>query len=89
VKSALFSPIGEGNPRLSTIVNLVVVLSTELDHSLYELSRAHEDLAVLRAEQVERCHQEGSPPALQHPYLSPPHGHHTYGPHAYRIDLGP
>jgi hypothetical protein len=33
------SPIGENNPRLRSTVNLVVVLNTELDHSLDELSK--------------------------------------------------
>jgi hypothetical protein len=30
----IVSPVGEGNPRLSSMVNLVVVLNTELDHAL-------------------------------------------------------
>jgi glucokinase len=29
------SPVGEDNPRLSTTVNLVVVLNTELDRALH------------------------------------------------------
>jgi hypothetical protein len=39
-ESVVVSPVGEGNPRLSSTVNLVAVLNTELDHSLDELSRA-------------------------------------------------
>jgi hypothetical protein len=39
------SPISEDNPRLSSIVNLAVVLNTELDHALDELSRAHAEIA--------------------------------------------
>jgi hypothetical protein len=93
-ESVVVSPIGEDNPRLSSIVNLVVVLNTELDHSLDELSRAQTEIAELRAELAERRHQEGGSPApvgTQHPYRSPPHGHHTYGSPACktRIDLDP
>jgi hypothetical protein len=43
------SPIGEDNPRLSSIVNLVVVLNTELDHALDELCRACAEITQLRA----------------------------------------
>jgi hypothetical protein len=43
------SPVGEDNPRLSSIVNLATVLNTELDHALDELSRAHDEIAQLRA----------------------------------------
>jgi hypothetical protein len=32
---AIFSPVGEGNPRLSNMVNLVAVLNTELDHACH------------------------------------------------------
>jgi hypothetical protein len=35
------SPVGEGNPRLSSTVNLVVMLNIELDHTLDKLSKAH------------------------------------------------
>jgi hypothetical protein len=38
------SPIGEDNPRLSSIVNLAAVLNTELDHTLDELSRARAEI---------------------------------------------
>jgi hypothetical protein len=93
-ESVVVSPIGEDNPRLSITVNLVVVLNTELDHSLDELSRARTEIAELRAELAERRHQESESPApvgTQHPYRSPPRGHHTYGSHACRtrIDLDP
>jgi hypothetical protein len=37
----IVSPVGEDNPRLSSIVNLDVVLNTELYHTLDELSNAH------------------------------------------------
>jgi hypothetical protein len=32
-------PIGEGNPRLNIMVNLVAVLNIELDHALGEMAR--------------------------------------------------
>jgi hypothetical protein len=35
----IVSPVGEGNPRLSSMVNLVAVLNTELDHALDELGK--------------------------------------------------
>jgi hypothetical protein len=61
----IVSHVGEGNPRLSSMVNLVVVLNTELDHTLDELSKACTEIAELRAECVERRHQEdGFPPLL-------------------------
>jgi hypothetical protein len=44
--SVILSPVGEGNPRLSNMVNLVVVLNTELDHDLDELRSRN---CVLRA----------------------------------------
>jgi hypothetical protein len=62
-ESVVVSPIGEDNPRLSSTVNLVAVLNTELDHSLDELSRARMEIAELCAELAERRHQEGGSPA--------------------------
>jgi hypothetical protein len=41
------SPVGEDNHRLSSTVNLAVVLNTELDHALDELSRARAEVAQL------------------------------------------
>jgi hypothetical protein len=35
----IVSPVGEGNPRLNNMVNLVAVLNTELDHALDELGK--------------------------------------------------
>jgi hypothetical protein len=75
------SPIGKDNPRLSSTVNLAVVLNTELDHALDELSRARAEIAQLRAERVEHHHLEDGSPApvgTQHPYHSPQRGHHAY-----------
>ena len=67
---------------MSSMVNLVAVLNTELDHALDELAKARAEIAELRAERAERRHQEDGSPApigTQHSYRSPPHGHHTYG----------
>jgi hypothetical protein len=78
----IVSPVGEGNPRLSNIVNLVVVLNAEPDHALDELGKARAEIVELRAKRMERLHQEDGSPApvrTQHPYRSPPCGHHAYG----------
>jgi hypothetical protein len=67
----IVSPVGEDNPRLSSTVNLAVVLNMELDHALDELSRARAEIAQLRAERAERRHlDDGSPAPIgtQHPY---------------------
>jgi hypothetical protein len=74
----IVSPVGEDNPRLSSIVNLVVVLNMELDHALDERSRARAEIAQLRAERAERRHLDDGSPApvgTQHPYRSPRRGH--------------
>jgi hypothetical protein len=66
----IVSPVGEDNPRLSNTVNLAVVLNTELDHALDELSRARAEIAQLRAERAEHRHLDDGSPALvgtQHP----------------------
>jgi hypothetical protein len=76
------SPVGEDNPRLSSTINLADVLNTELDHALDELSRAHAEIAQLRAEHAEHRHLEdgsSAPVGTQHPYRSPQRGHHAYG----------
>jgi hypothetical protein len=76
------SPVDEDNPRLSSTVNLAVVLNTELDHALDELSRARAEIAQLRVECVERRHLEDGSPApvgTQHPYRSLRRGYHVYG----------
>jgi hypothetical protein len=77
----IVSPVGEGNPRLSSMVNLVAVLNTELDHALDELGKTRAEIAKLRAKRVEcRHHEDSSPDPIrtQHPYCSPPRGHHAY-----------
>jgi hypothetical protein len=43
------SPVGEDNPRLSSTVNLAVVLNTKLEYALDELSRARAEIAQLWA----------------------------------------
>jgi hypothetical protein len=76
------SPVGENNLRLSSTVNLAVVLTMELDHALDKPSRARAEIAQLRAERARRRHLEDGSPApvgTQHPYHSPRHGHHAYG----------
>jgi hypothetical protein len=93
-ESVVVLPIGEGNPRLSSTVNLAIVLNTELDQSLDELSRARTEIAELCAVRADPRHQEGGSPApigTQHPYHSLPRGHHTYDSPACKtkIDLDP
>jgi hypothetical protein len=90
----IFSPVGEGNPRLNSMVNLAAVLNTELDHALDELGKVQADVAELCAECVARHYLDGGSPApigIQHPYRSPPHGHFNYGTPDCRtqIDLDP
>jgi hypothetical protein len=92
--SLILSPVGKGNPRLSSMVNLVAVLNTELDHALDESRKAHVEIEELRAEHAEGRHQKDGSPAparTQHPYRSPPRGHHAYGTPNWRtkIDLEP
>jgi hypothetical protein len=86
----IVSPVGEDNPRLSSTVNLAVVLNMELHHTLDELSRARAEIAQLRAERVERRHLDDGSPApvgTQHPYRSPRRGHQSYGNPDYRIRI--
>jgi hypothetical protein len=60
----IVSPVGEGNPRLSSMVNLAAVLNTELDHALDELGKVQAEVAELRAECVARHYLDGGSPAL-------------------------
>jgi hypothetical protein len=48
-------PVGEGNRRLNSMVNLAAVLNTELDHALDELGKVRAEVAELRAE-CAACH---------------------------------
>jgi hypothetical protein len=90
----IVSPIGEGNPRLNSMVNLVIVLNTELDHALDEFGKVRAEVAELRAECVARHYLDGGSPTpigIQHPYRSPPRGRFEYGTPDCRtqIDLDP
>jgi hypothetical protein len=90
----IVSLVGEGNPRLSSMVNLVAMLNTELDHALDELGKDRAEVAELYAE-CAACHylDSGSPApvGIQHPYCSPPRGRFDYGTSDCRtqIDLDP
>jgi hypothetical protein len=78
----IVSPVGEGNPRLNNMVNLAVVLSTELDHTLDELGKVRPEVAELRAECAARHYLDGgssAPVGIQQPYRSPPRGRFDYG----------
>ena len=78
----IVSPVGEGNHRLNSMVNLVAVLNTELDHALDELGKVRAEVAELRAECAARHYLDGGSPApvgIQHPYRSPPRGSFDYG----------
>jgi hypothetical protein len=88
------TPVGEGNPRLNNMVNLVAVLNTELDHALDKLGKVRAEVAELRAECAARHYLDGGSPApvrFQHPYRSPPCGRFDYGTPDCRtqIDLDP
>jgi hypothetical protein len=48
-EGVIVSPVGEGNPRLSSMVNLVAVLNTKLDHTLDKLGNARAEIAELHA----------------------------------------
>ena len=90
----IFSPVGEGNSRLSKMVNLVAVLNIELDHALDELGKVRAEVAELRGKCAARHYLDGGSPALveiQQPYHSPPRGRLEYGTPNCRtqIDLDP
>jgi hypothetical protein len=93
-RGVIFSPVGEGNPRLNSMVNLSVVLNTKLDHALDELGKVRVEVAELHAECVAHHYLDGGSPApveIQHPYRSPHHGRFEYGTLDCRtqIDLDP
>jgi hypothetical protein len=76
------SPVGEGNPRLNNMVNLVAVLKIELDHALDELGKVRAEVAELRVECAAHHYLDGGSPVLvgiQHPYRSLPRGRFDYG----------
>jgi hypothetical protein len=90
----IVSPLGEGNPRLNSKVNLAIVLNTELDHALDELGKVRAEVVELRVDCVACHYLDGGSPAplgIQHPYRSPPHGRFDYGTPdcRTRIDLDP
>jgi hypothetical protein len=90
----IVSPVGEGNPRLNSMVNLAAMLNTELDHTLDELGKVQAEVAELRAECAAHHFVDGGSPApvgIQHPYRSTPRGRFEYGnPDCRtRIDLDP
>jgi hypothetical protein len=69
-RGVIVSPVGEGNPRLSSMVNLVTMLNTELDHALDELGKVRAEVAELCAECAARHYLDGGSPApvgIQHP----------------------
>jgi hypothetical protein len=57
------SPVGEGNPRLNSMVNLVVVLNIELDHALDELGKVRAEVAESCAECATHHYLDGGSPA--------------------------
>jgi hypothetical protein len=76
------------------MVNLVVVLNTELDHTLDELGKVQAEVAELLVECAARHYLDGGSPApvgIQHPYRSSPRGRFDYvTPDCRtRIDLDP
>jgi hypothetical protein len=90
----IVSPVGEGNPRLNNMVNLVTVLNTELDHALDKLGKVRAEVAELCGECAARHYLDGGSPALvgiQHPVRLPPRGRFDYGTPVCRtqIDLDP
>jgi hypothetical protein len=94
VGGVIVSPVGEGNPRLNSMVNLVAVLNTELDHALGKLGNVWAEVMELRVERVARHYQDGGSPdpvGIQHPYHSPLRGRFDYDTPECRtqIDLEP
>jgi hypothetical protein len=92
--SVIASPVGEGNPKLNSMVNLAAVLNTELDHALNELGKVRVEVAELRVECAAHHYLDGGSPTpvgIQHPYRSPPRGLFDYGTPdcRTRIDLDP
>jgi hypothetical protein len=93
-RGVIVLPIGEGNPRLNIMVNLVAVLNIELDHALGEMGKGWAKVAELRVERATRHYQDGGsldPIGIQDPYRSLPRGRFDYGTPDCRtqIDLEP
>jgi hypothetical protein len=91
VGGVIVSPVGDGNPRLSSMVNLAVVLNTELDHALDELGKVRAEVAELRVEYATRHYLDGGSPTpvgIQHPYRLPPRGRFDYGTPDSRTRIG-
>jgi hypothetical protein len=63
VGGVIVSPVGEGNPKLNSMVNLAAVLNTELDHVFDELGKVWVEVAELRAECAARHYLDGGSPA--------------------------
>jgi hypothetical protein len=59
----IVSPVGEGNPRLNSMVNLATVLNTKLDHALDELGKVRAKVVELRAECAAHHYLDGGSPA--------------------------
>jgi hypothetical protein len=82
VGGEIVSPVGEGNHRLNSMVNLVAALNIELDHALDELGKVREEVAELCVERAARHYMDDgalAPVGIQHPYHSPPRGRFDYG----------
>ena len=76
------------------MVNLAVVLNTELDQALDELGKVQAEVTELRAECAARHYLDvcsPTPVGIQHPYHSLPRGRFDYGTPDCRtqIDLDP
>jgi hypothetical protein len=90
----IVSPVGEGNPRLNSTINLATVLNTKLDHTHDELGKVRAKVVELRAECATHLYLDGgssAPVGIQHPYRSSPCGRFEYGTPDCRtqIDLDP
>jgi hypothetical protein len=59
----IVSPVGEGNPRMNIMVNLVAVLNTELDQALDELGKVWAEVLEMHAERAAHHYQDGGSPA--------------------------
>jgi hypothetical protein len=57
----IVSSVDEGNPRLSSMVNLVAVLNTEMDYTLDELGKARVEIAELCGQWFPRPYRDSAP----------------------------